>query len=277
MKSRINESAFTLIELLVVIAIIALLMAVVVPSLRKAKDAAKVMICASNQHQCLMGVLGYATSNDGVMPPAIMKTSDDMARAGTPHSWPNCLNYHADNPVADNSGATYTYLGDYLPSANVFMCPMAPGRVEEVQDRYENPTRPGGSSILVSYNMFWGGVEFPTIELVGPTGKGGNRKASSLMLSDVMSYWGRGSQDLWWVSHRPEKGDMVKLDYDPLAGGINIEMLWTYLGSVNDVPKIHRMNAGYSDGSVNRYSAEETIQAQSPGYDHLFYFPSKWR
>ena len=121
---KVNRKAFTLIELLVVIAIIALLMSVVMPSLRKAKDAAKVMVCASNQHQCLVGVLGYAASNDGIMPPAIMKTTAGMAAAGTPHSWTNLINYHPGNPVADNSGALYTYLGDYLPDVHVFMCPM---------------------------------------------------------------------------------------------------------------------------------------------------------
>ena len=269
-----NRKAFTLIELLVVIAIIALLMAIVTPALRKAKDAAKVMICASNQHQCLTGVLGYAASNDGIMPPAIMKTSRGMADAGTPHSWTNLINYHPGSPVADNTGALYTYLGDYLPDVHVFMCPMGPGKPEDVQDLYENPKQVQDAGTQVSYNMFWGGVERPTIEFIGPTGKG-SRKEASLMMADVMSFWGR--QDLWWVSHRPETGDSVKLDHNPLNPLSNVEMLWTYNGTVNDVPKIHRMNAGYKDGSVNRYSAAETIHSSSPGFPHVFYYPSKWR
>lgn len=46
-----RKSAFTLIELLVVISIIAVLMAVMMPGLRKARESAKTVVCASNLRQ----------------------------------------------------------------------------------------------------------------------------------------------------------------------------------------------------------------------------------
>ncbi|MBN2732399.1 MAG: type II secretion system protein, partial [Balneolaceae bacterium] len=60
-----RRKGFTLIELLVVIAIIALLLAVVVPSLRKAKEAAKGVSCRSNVRQMSIAFGTYSVDNDG--------------------------------------------------------------------------------------------------------------------------------------------------------------------------------------------------------------------
>lgn len=66
-----KHRCFTLIELLVVIAIIAILLAILVPVLRKARDAAQRIVCASNLRQLGIGVGQYAMTFDGELPPRI--------------------------------------------------------------------------------------------------------------------------------------------------------------------------------------------------------------
>jgi len=60
-----KKTAFTLIELLVVIAIIAILMAILMPALRLAKDQANAIMCQSNLRALTMSWLLYKDDYDG--------------------------------------------------------------------------------------------------------------------------------------------------------------------------------------------------------------------
>ncbi len=134
--SRTRSAGFTLVELLVVIAILALLMALLAPSLRRARTLTRRAVDASNTSQLLQTFQSYAASGEGWYPYANRETNagtdigrghDDMVafRYSTwlvlrdRYGWTNeriaCTSYH-DTIWMDwftNWGSTYggTVLG----------------------------------------------------------------------------------------------------------------------------------------------------------------------
>ncbi|MEO1235409.1 MAG: type II secretion system protein [Planctomycetota bacterium] len=66
--NRPRRNAFTLIELLVVISIIALLVAILLPVLRNAREAARISRCLANLRQVSIGFAGYALDEDDYWP-----------------------------------------------------------------------------------------------------------------------------------------------------------------------------------------------------------------
>lgn len=74
-----SEKGFTLIELLVVVAIIAVLVALLLPSLSQAREMGKSIACASNLRQVGISIIYYADENRDYMP---LQAWNDMAPAG---------------------------------------------------------------------------------------------------------------------------------------------------------------------------------------------------
>ena len=69
MRPEIGRKAFTLIELLVVVAILAILAAMLLPALQRAKEGGKRARCASNLRQCALAEYAYASDNNDLLIP----------------------------------------------------------------------------------------------------------------------------------------------------------------------------------------------------------------
>jgi prepilin-type N-terminal cleavage/methylation domain-containing protein len=79
-KLPATRRGFTLIELLVVVAIISLLVSILLPSLTRAKDLAKRVLCANQMRQIGIGLHEYAHDHEELFPPNAPVTWGGMAR-----------------------------------------------------------------------------------------------------------------------------------------------------------------------------------------------------
>jgi len=109
-----KNKGFTLVELLVVISIIALLLAILIPTMRKAQEQARFVICKSNLQQIGLAGIMYLQANDGMFPfPTTCIYSS--ATFTTAHPW-QCR-WHDSGVTPDGP------FWPYLKAKDVHHCP----------------------------------------------------------------------------------------------------------------------------------------------------------
>ncbi len=153
-----KKRGFTLIELLVVIAIIALLLAIIAPGLRRAKEAAKRIRCRSRLKQWGVAVQMYTTDNNG----KIMSMVKYWGGRPYPH-------YIMDQPELDGDGRTVWNIEGINPYIEAFSTSyLTDGEATDMitcvncsgdfmQDWVKNINWPNHDFVEFAYSYFAGG------------------------------------------------------------------------------------------------------------------------
>lgn len=151
MRSRLPTSylsparrgeAFTLIEVLVVVAIIGLLVAILVPSLRKARDQARETYCASNLGQFGKGFYTYAAEFKGYLCSGAFYPHEGDASLTPKPPAPVDENDRRDGPI-NRVGWVADLVNRKIAYPNEMLCPTNPAQVNQ---KLASGPRPGYNS-----------------------------------------------------------------------------------------------------------------------------------
>ena len=272
----------TLIELLVVVAVIALLLAVITPSLKTVQEKASLIKCANNQHQVVLAVSGYASEWHGRLP-------EPVSVVGTP----NVLWRTSDVTAGESVQDAHSSLGNYLESSEVYNCPLANFAKDEkslsgrsYQDHYTDPYNGDLSVLFCSYQLLWNYDSFNPVltsglrnGLASPFAGASKRSKNKIVICEAMSFTDDITEngmfsDTWASPHRFEgssKNDESGFPFFFREGN-----------SVDDIDndaslRQIRLNAGYIDGRVERYVAGDTFKAQISARTTSMLIPKSWK
>ncbi|MCM8530277.1 MAG: DUF1559 domain-containing protein [Lentisphaeraceae bacterium] len=121
------SSKFTLIELLIVLSIIGILSTLLIPSLGKAREKARQVVCLSNMHQLGAATSVYGTDNSNSLP---------VYRRGKSHGAWGFDKRGLERALASTMGETVSSSGQTAVGNPIFMCPSAPVTFDKETSKY---------------------------------------------------------------------------------------------------------------------------------------------
>ena len=267
MKSRSFKRAFTLIELLTVLAVLSLLLAILVPSLSKAKRKVRALISACNQREIVGAVSLYSVDNNDRFP-------DSVATLGTSRRWswrePMVLTgFKKRSP--NHHRSVSEYLRGYTEKADTFFCTSAPKKYEYLQeawdagDDWDNPDPGTGlvDPVFGTFCLYWnyrGYLVGKNRPFVGPQTAAGRKYESKLLVSDYLGF-GHWRNELTYGT-REAFGSCEPFSGAGTTPGTAVSTDFWSKPVPREDAKLHaikvKLHAGYTDGHVESYTPEST-------------------
>lgn len=207
--------AFTLVEMLVVMSIVALLIALLLPAVKRARESARVVSCASNLKQINIAIHSYTTDHRDEFPAynhgqdwTIMPGNPqfDCPRTSTSNKVAWNMSFMGGDPASDPIKSNTRKLNPYMSAYEGFRCPSDGGSLNGGGGRYEN----SGNSYI--YNTNW---------YNGPSN--------------------------WWVLYGRRLGDINDQGRQVSVGDATITYMWAYASWFADGPHVVWGWAAYHD------------------------------
>jgi len=227
--TRTSQDGFTLIELLVVVAIIAILAALLLPALQKARDSAKGTVCVNNLRQLVLIQTMYASDYDDRLIPV------SQAGGGLGENWPSKMAAMKLLNQSLYALDTTSYYANNYSGAKV------------VPPLLYCPSDPWGTKMFDAGNGTWHGATYSQfVDVFGWPGAGSP-------LPPAWQFWARLSEvakQPWYMERDTGRGGREGWRYE------EYDSSWVVIAARN-----HRggRNVAWGDGHVQFLHAGELL------------------